>query len=203
MLAAHLLMTLAAALLAQDPTDWVAAGRDPARPDAVVVAGRVELEPGNADAAALRSAKEQLRWDLESDVDRLIAERAPVWLPGFVQRREAARWLADLDARSLVQVLDQRRLEHDHGSFRSFQTHLLVRYERDRVDAELGRLARRIDTVARRFVHRGLGAIGLTGLLGFLWLWFDRLTRGYMTWRLGLLFGGMAVLGTGIALVSV
>lgn len=210
MLAATLTFALALAA-PQGPHDapgtdlprWVTTGAAPEQPGAIVVSGQVELRAGEADRAAMVRAGEELRWDLERDARAVVEQRRPLWMPDLVAERITDRWLNSLQADEMLQIVDRRRVEHDHGDYQSFQTWLLVAHDEPRIEASLDTLAHRVDGAATRLRWQGLGTLGFWGVLGLAWLWLDRLTRGYMTWRLAALFGGMAVALPGSAMLLI
>jgi hypothetical protein len=124
-------------------------------------------------------------------------------LPAPIGERCVADWLRQLDLSRTYEVLAVERARHEHGGYQSYSTRLRVRPD----DAAIGRairsLERRIDLGSRRFAWLLGGTAGLWALLGFAYGWLDRLTRGYMPWRLRLVCVGMAVAAPGIALLFV
>ncbi len=198
--AAAIALVLAAPCLPQDPPTWIemSSGRVATSAE-TVVHGRVELRPVEADAAAEEQVLQEFRWDLERAAREHSDLHGPAWLPSPLVERRIDGWLRGLSVERTVEVVDRFRQRHDHGDYESFQTHLLVRPDPERRAAALANLDRSLSTTVRRLGWWAGGSLGLWGLLAFAWMWFDRLTRGYMTGRLGSLCVGMGVAVPGIA----
>jgi hypothetical protein len=189
-------LSLTLALTAQDPrwsADWARDGADPARPAAVVVTGSPELGVQEAVQSALDRATEQERQRTADRIDAWYLEQAPAWVPGFVVER-AARSARRRLGSPQVQVLDRDLLVRDFGYGPIHQAALLVHVHgqpRDSIrraaDSALGRELKLLGI-------KGGGILVFWALLALAGSWLDRLTRGYMTWRLraiGLLLGGL------------
>lgn len=170
---------------------------------ASTVTGRVELTPAAARAAAIDAAVAGLRDELERRGSELAEAASPVWLPSFVTDSTLHRWLSSLELERGVEIVDGRIEDRDHGSYRSYQAHLRVRPDEGMVSKSLARLRRLVDDAGERF----LGTCGATtllwGVLAFAYLWMDRLTRGYMTWRLRGLFASIAIAVPAVAFLFV
>lgn len=157
----------------------------------IEVEGRVGLTPWEAEAEAERELVETVLSDLEREVRRGRLAGDASWLPTALERRALERWRSDLEPEDLVDVVRHDLIEHDHAGFASFQVRLAARVDTDLVDEAMDGFEREIARTRRRATAFGLGAIGLWGLLGLAFVWFDRLTRGYMPWRTGLVLGGI------------
>jgi hypothetical protein len=167
------------------------------------VEGPVELSPNAADAAAIEVAAEQVRGELLGKAVGLARRVKPIWLPERVADELARDWVSRQEPMKLVEVTDRSRVVKDHGSFTSYRTNLELR-PIERV------LERGLHGFAREVQRRGLalgalagGTLGLWLLLTFVYGWLDRITRGYMPWRLRVLCGGMGVALPGTALLLI
>lgn len=183
-----------------DPAAWLDDGVDASRPSAVKFTGEVELTPADAFDSARACAEDGVRERLESEARALADAASPAWLPNFVAELEVRRWAEhELRHRSL-EILDRRDVVRDHGFGKSFQTHLLVeRYEPSARDR--GGLQHRLRRAGQLFLAKCGGTLALWGALVVLFWWLDRLSRGYMSWRLrfaaivvGLVVPGVAFL---------
>lgn len=166
------------------------------RPAALVVRGTVELSAGEADAAATALLGERARHVLEEQGRVLMAAAAPMWLPGFCREQVLRRWLGSTDATQMLRVVDRERDTRNHGSLgTSYRTALLVEADQHRLGNHLARLRRQIPRAADTFALKCAGIAGFWAVLALAIGWLDRLSRGYMTWRLrllGLLAGSAA-----------
>jgi hypothetical protein len=162
----------------------------------IVVRGTVELSAAAADAAAATVCDERARQLLEEQGRAVLDRFAPVWLPGFCREQVLRRWLAGTEAQAAIRVVDRERVEHDHGSLGvSYRTALTVETDLKHVTKELARLQRHVPRAAEGFAVKCGAVAGFWALLGLLISWLDRLSRGYMTWRLrliGLFLGAAA-----------
>lgn len=161
----------------------------------LAVAGRVELTPAAAVAAARERAFDELRYEIERRARSVAEQRAPFWMPPFAVDLVVDRWGRSLRADALLEEVRRDTRVHDHGGYKSFQTFLAIRHDETRLQRSLQDLARRIDRGSREFLAKCGGTVALWGILGVCYLWLDRLTRGYMGWRLRFVLGG-----TGLAL---
>ena len=169
----------------------------------VRVEGPIELTPVAADAAAVASALDSLRLDLERRTIDATSRSRPRWLPDAVAQAIGSSWLARQDASRLLQVEDSSRHVRDHGTFESFQTTLAVRHDQRKLDRMFTGLA---SELRRRGKALGLvtgGSAALWTILLLAYGWLDRLTRGYMPWRLRLACVGMGLALPGIAFLLV
>jgi len=179
------LMTLA--LVAQGPS-WgeECDRRQPVNATSgLVVRGTVELSPGEADLAAEASVAEKARALLTEQGRAVLADTCPFWLPPFYQRQLLQRWLGAADGGAALQVVDRVQEEHDHGGLgRSYRTELTVKPDPRRLGQLLGSLRRMASTGARVFAVKCAGIVAFWLVLATVIAWLDRLSRGYMTWRL-------------------
>ncbi len=181
---------LAVVLLAQGPqatAQW-AFGGEP-RPAVVTVEGSVELSEAEADASAIRRAREILSEDVRRRGAAVAGDSAPWWLPSLFVQREVERWERGAMPDE-IQVLDRSCQERDHGFGRSYQTSLQLAPAQAsaRANAEQdARLARRLTAAAKLFAAKCGGIAVFWGFLAFVTAWLDRVSRGYMTWRLRLI----------------
>lgn len=182
-----------------------ASAGDPRRgtDEEIRVIGRVELTAPAADEAARTRLDEQLREQIVRRGEALLTQRRPFWLPESLARRALGHWVGRVDPLSTVEVVDSIRHQHDHGGYRSFRTELVVRPDPDRTERLVRGYARVLDRTAVRFGAVVGGSVVWWGLCAFLWFWFDRVSRGYMTGRLCLVFVGMGLTAPGIALLFV
>lgn len=183
MKALSLVLALFAQVLpAQKP--WVVRGDSPEFADARVVTGTPELKPEAARQAAIDQAVEDLRTLQKQRGIAVAAGSAPSWVPERFVERIVERWVARQDLRTSLEVLDQDQRIRDHGFGQSYQASVLVRSNPKKTqDAE-----RQLSWELQRAVKRLKQGLGITcaGWIGlaFLVSWLDRLSRGYMTFRL-------------------
>lgn len=189
--------TLLTIALAQAPLFAVAA------PDPVPVEGRVELSPSAADASARERAVDEVRRELARRGASAVAASRPIWMPHLVAEKVVADWMRRLPAERAVEVVDAVRESHDHGGYLSYRTTLHVTTDRTAMQRMLNDLRRRIDDGGERFAWLLGGTAGLWAVLALAYGWVDRLTRGYMPWRLRVVCVGMGLAGPGIALLFV
>jgi hypothetical protein len=159
---------------------------------AVAVRGDAELSPAAAFASAENRVEDHVRTLWRDRAGRALEQQRPFWLPQMLADSAVRRWLADLQPRQLVHVVDREDREREHEFGNSWQTTLWVAEDaravqrgEQRLRGELRRLER---TTAMKL---GGVAAGWTLLVVSL-AWLDRLSRGYMTGRLrlaGLLLG--------------
>jgi hypothetical protein len=168
------------------PKDWVVSQSDAAQPSAVVVAGQVELTRREAKASAIERLREDTR-DRQLEHGRsVIRAAAPFWLPNFVAEQALHEWVRGLGdpLQRSVRILDDDVKVRDHGFGQSFQAFLLIEEDASQADRSGRELERRLDRRVRRFVVLSGGVVGFWAVLAFVVAWIDRLSRGYMTWRL-------------------
>lgn len=153
-----------------------------------ILRGSVELSPAGADAAARALLEEQARLLMEERGRTMMARVAPIWFPDFCRDQVVRRWLATSDADASLRIIDQERVEHDHGSLgTSYRTALAVEADDQALGKDLSRLRRQIPRAVEAFAVKCGGIAGFWALLALAVGWLDRLSRGYMTWRLRLL----------------
>jgi hypothetical protein len=124
-----------------------------------------------------------------------VATRRPFWLPQPLADEAVRRWLGNLPTEQMVRTVDRedRQREHEFGT--SYQTTLWVAEDPRAVQRSEQSLRSTLQRLERTTVVKYGGiAVGWTALAVLLG-WIDRLSRGYMTWRLRLvgLLGGLAV----------
>ncbi len=191
MIATTILLTM----LCQDPlaSDWVDTGYDAAHPQAVVVSGDPELSRDEALAVARTRARDEIVESVRArGLDRLHKQRE-FWVPGFLQAKVLDKWVASLDVEDHVRVLDKRFEIRDHGFGQSYQAHLLLEEDRRESKSALRSLDRRFRRGVKVFLTKCGGTVLLWGFFALLYVWVDRLSRGYMTWRLRVLFSGLGI----------
>lgn len=181
---------LTVALIAQGPGGGefaIASGFDSASVG-LVVRGTVELSPGEADLSAQALATERARALLADRGRAVLAESCPAWLPVFCREQMLRRWLGGADPSQAVRIVDRRQAEHDHGGLgTSYRTELVVAPDGRSVSRLLSSLRRQIAAGSRLFAVKCASIVGFWLLLAAAIGWLDRLSRGYMTWRLRLL----------------
>lgn len=181
-----------------DSADALSIGSDrpgePRHEGLLEIDGRVGLTPWEAEELAFAELVDRIADDLERRLRREIASSGEVWLPGCLEERAIRRWRRGLDAEDLVDVVRNRLIEHEHAGFPSYQVEIAARPKVGGLELAESQFDRSLRSVQRRTTAFGLGTLGLWGLLGLGFVWFDRLTRGYMPWRTGLALGGMGVL---------
>ena len=159
--------------------------REPAPTAPRILRGSVELSPAGADAAARSLLQEQALLLMEERGRALMARVAPIWFPDFCRDQVLRRWLATSDPDASLRIIDQERVEHDHGSLgTSYRTALAVEADDQSLGKDLSRLRRQIPRAVEAFAVKCGGIAGFWALLALAVGWFDRLSRGYMTWRL-------------------
>ena len=168
-----------------------------------IVEGRVELSPASADASARQVATAELRSEFARRGADVVAGARPFWLPGPVADLVLDRWLRRIPIEQGIDVVDRVREQRDHGGYSSYRTRLWVATDQRAVQKSLARLGRELQRSSERFVWFSGGTVAWWALCAFAFGWLDRLTRGYMPWRLGLSCVGMGVAVPGIALLFV
>ncbi|HLU37954.1 MAG TPA: hypothetical protein VK081_01125 [Planctomycetota bacterium] len=179
-------LILTVVCLAQGHPGDAGALREPAAP--MVVRGTVELSAAEADAAAAAFAAQQAREFFAARGREVVGQVAPFWLPDFCRDLLVQRWLGGFDPQAALRIVERERSTHDHGGLgTSYRTTLVVEHDERQVGKQLGRLRRQVPTAARSFAVKCAGIAGFWAVLAFAVAWLDRLSRGYMTWRLRLL----------------
>ncbi len=171
--------------------------------NSVRVQGPVELSPAAADAAALSIAIDQVHDDLRRRAELATSRIQPRWLPVSLARRLGSEWLANQDARPAIRIVGRDQQVRDHGSFESFQTELLICHDERMLDRMLADLGAELRRRGRVMAMVAAGATGLWTLLLVAYWWLDRVTRGYMPWRLRFVCAGIGLLAPGVALFFV
>jgi hypothetical protein len=182
--------TLALLLTVQDPTPkpWVDAGLDPRRPEAVVVTGTAELTARESYDSAIAQARDSVLERWQNWAERELDQEAPFWWPTFYRDRTLREWQTELQPRIRegLRVLDREDRVRDHGFGKSYQTSLLVHEDPGIARAVERRLDSRIRYNNKMLAAKSGGIVLFWGLVSLLTAWLDRLSRGYMTWRLRL-----------------
>lgn len=186
-----LAVTLALTLLAQNPeTDrgWALAGGGGGEASTVEVEGSLELSRGDAEEAALRAARHRHRDRLRESGKQLAERVAPFWLPGFLLRGEVDEWLRRQERSTPLRIVDRDTEVRSYSYGDAYRTTLQVATLDPSVcpDAEVS-MERRLRDVGRLALAKLGGIAVFWGLLAFVYSWMDRLTRGYMPWRLRLI----------------
>ncbi|MEM7198693.1 MAG: hypothetical protein AAF628_00390 [Planctomycetota bacterium] len=194
-------LSLAFVLLAQGPVATLASsGGAEARYDGLVVEGPIELSRAEAEASALRLARERLV-ERRRELGVEIAERrGPWWLPPFFVDRLVDDWAADAATGRALEVRHSDTQAHDYTYGQAFLTTLVVE-DPGASRAHQAGLERGLDRAGKLFLTRCGALAGLWGLLAFFASWLDRLSRGYMTWRLRFLAGALGVVAAPLALL--
>jgi hypothetical protein len=163
-------------------------GAESARHSGWTVRGTVELSPAEADAAAESLLAERARGLLAERGSAVVDAAAPAWLPSFTRRQILHRWLTGIDNGQMLRVVEHGRVQHDHGGLgSSFRTELVVEPEPEHIGRSLSRLRRQVPAAAEVFAVKCGGILAFWVVLAAAIAWLDRLSRGYMTWRLRLL----------------
>jgi hypothetical protein len=168
----------------------------------VELVGPVELSKFDAVAAAETLAREAWQIELERVGLGLAAEEAPIWLPSFARESAVRRWIRE--RRKDVPVVDREVIRRDHGFGPSYQARLIVALDRDAwLDRHARKsLARHLRWSSRAFAGVCLSTLLLWGAGSIVFVWLDRLSRGYMTGRLRLVFLAVGMLLPTLAFIS-
>lgn len=185
----------------QDP--WGAIPASAQQPGTMIVFGTPELTPGEAYESAQEQAQENLRRYFVEKGTAVVERSTPVWLPGFVEDRILGRWIAALDLAGAFRVLDREQIDRDHGHSMSYQTRLLIKRDPAKLERSLRSLKRDTAQGEKWFLATCGGTAILWAALALLCGWMDRLTRGYMSNRLRLLFSGLGLCLPAIAFLIV
>lgn len=154
--------------------------------ESMAVRGRVEISRPEALISARDSVLERARDSMETVGARVRKARQPFWMPDFVAARAVDDWLADLNLRDTFEVVDRVDDVHDHEWGRqSYRTTFLVRPNAEFADASRAGLERRLRRARTRFLALGASTLGFWGGLTLILGWLNRLSRGYMSKRLG------------------
>ena len=197
--------TLSLALLMQAPgpsDSWVHAGGRAAPPNTFAVEGALELSRGEAEASATDLARDAHRERLRGHGRDLAQRLAPFWLPQLLVRGEVEAWALREERATPIRVVSRETSVRQYSYGKAYQTTLHVAD-----DARGGRsaeawLERRLEHAARLLLAKCGGIAVFWGLLAFLSSWFDRLTRGYMTWRLRLIAFGLGGIVPALVLLA-
>lgn len=176
-------LALVLTLIALQP----APAQSPADVEATTVTGTVELSPNAAYRAALVAARDEHVRLLRQRGSEWLQEHKPIWLPPFAVDRALDEWLRRQQSRTEVRPLDRSDRVRDHGFGKSWQTTVTIAADARDVHRAESDLRRALRSTKRSFLVTCGGTVLFWGLLSLLTMWFDRLTRGYMTWRLRVL----------------
>jgi len=155
--------------------------------DAMAVRGRVEMSPAEAFLSARDNVLQRARADLERESVRIRAERQPFWMPDFVADRAMRDLVGRVDLTKAYAVLDRADDTHDHEWGQSYRTTLIVSPNAAFVDETRRVVDRQLQQARSRFLAVGAGTLGFWGGLAVLMGWLNRLSRGYMSRRLGVI----------------
>lgn len=162
-------------------------GHRPDRPsETVEVRGTTELSRAEAYAAARNVAVDYIRQRWSERCRRQIEVQRPFWLPPILMQQAADRWLGRMPIESQLEIVSRDDVVRDHEFGQSFQTTLWVAESPDRVAATDRQLRHVLANAERRLAVIAGGTVGLWAVLALVLGWLDRLSRGYMTWRLRL-----------------
>lgn len=159
---------------------------------AVAVRGDAELSPAAAFASAENRVEDHVRGLWRDRAARALEQQRPFWVPQLLADNAVQRWLADLQPRQLVQVVDREDREREHEFGSSWQTTLWVAEDARAVQRGELRLRGELRRLERTTAMKVGGVAAGWTLLVVSLAWLDRLSRGYMTGRLrfaGLLLG--------------
>jgi hypothetical protein len=193
--------TLLALLISQGPGgdgNWLDGGDVRAR-GSIRVIGDVQLTEVEADESARSRAVAEYRDRLEHRGAEAIARQKRSWLPSFVASLILEEWIGGQVCEDGIRVLERRVMQRDHGFGKSYQTTLFIEEDAEITRDTMAVLRERMEHAMDRFLYKCGGSVLLWGALGLAYLWLDRLTRGYMMWRLRVVLGGIGVAVPGIA----
>ena len=151
---------------------------------AVTVVGDLELSRADADRAAMRAARDMRRGQLQRVGQELAARHAAFWLPGVLVDGEVDRWVTRTERRSPVSVMSRDTQVFTYSYGEAFRTSLHLEDGPLFDQAAELEMERGVRWLGRLILAKIGGITVFWGLLAFISCWFDRLTRGYMTWRL-------------------
>jgi len=195
-----LMLSLALSAQALPVADACAAA--PSQPFAAgtaVIEGTLELSRAEAEASAIRAARHNHRERLLSAGEEVVRRVLPDWLPGFFVRHELDEWTRRLAKAVPLQIVQTETSVRRYSYGEAFQTTLRCNADVEgAARAEEPWLQRRLRVAGRLMLASCGGVAVYWGLLAFLFSWFDRLTRGYMSWRLRII-----ALGLGLSVPSV
>lgn len=164
----------------------------------VTIEGRVALDPWSARENAEVAALRRIRRELERRADRAFASSNSSWVPEVLEQRHRDRWRARFVDEALLEIVEESLQRRDHGDYESFQVSFSVRPDAVATASALDAYERGLSKTAERAVGFGVGTLTLWGVLGLGFVWFDRLTRGYMPWRLGTVAVGIGTAAPGL-----
>lgn len=184
-------LTLALVLLLQSP-QGVREQHD-AMADGLRVEGTLELSREEAEASALDAARRAHETRLRARGSEIAAQLAPCWLPDIVVRKEIEEWTRRQERASVPEVVHRETSVRQYSYGEAYQTTLWVAGDAAMSRDAEGRLERQIRDAGHLLLSKAGGIAVFWGLLAFVCSWLDRLTRGYMTWRLRLITAGLGL----------
>ncbi len=165
----------------------------------LVITGSPELSREAARASARSHAKAQLNSNLQVAAVNYLQHNPQGYLPESRVSAVLEQWCWQETQQWQPTILKAQMEVRDHRFGQSYQEELLLKGIEAELPAALARLQGQMASARYWFFGKwGAVLMGLTatGVLGF---WLDRMTRGYMTGRLALLFSGLAMAGSSIA----
>lgn len=182
-----LALTIALTALVHGPGSaqaWVPVMPEPAVTNAATVVGDIELSRGEAVHGAITAARDMRLGRLRERGQELAERFAPFWLPSFAMQGEVDEWVARVERKSPLAVAREETEVFNYSYGEAFRTTLHVDNGMN-IDHDSERqMQQGIQQLARLLMTKVGGIAFFWGLLAFLSAWFDRLTRGYMSWRL-------------------
>ena len=154
---------------------------------AVAVKGDTELSAANALASAELRVDEHVREIWQERAKRAASRQAPFWMPEILSDYAVQRWLADLSVQDFVTRVDRDDCERTHEFGCSYQTTLWIAEKPSVVERTEDRLRDTLRCLEQATALKLGGIAAGWGLLALFLGWLDRLSRGYMTFRLRLI----------------
>lgn len=184
---ALLLSTLIACSAQQEPQISMAS--------TVAVRGDTELSSADALASAELRVDEHIRSLWEERAKRAAARQSPFWMPQVLTDKTLRRWLGDLPVQRLIKQVDRDEKERVHEFGNSYQTTLWITEDQEMVERGERRLRAELHRLECSTAVKAGGVATGWVFLALLFGWLDRLSRGYMTGRLGAIgvLGGLLV----------
>lgn len=183
------LMILAVSAQGQGPMAW----QEGPAATAFEVKGETELSPAAAMNSAEMAAREFCQGAWQDRAAALAGSWQAAWMPAFLAREIVRRAMREVDPGHVFTVVDRRDRVREHEFGNSYQTSLWLAPDHRRTAQAEQRLRSALRRGERTTLLKLGGTAALWGLLAFLGMWLDRLSRGYMTgrlWLLGILLGG-------------
>ncbi|GAB4143063.1 MAG: hypothetical protein Fur0037_10590 [Planctomycetota bacterium] len=175
---------LTAVLIAQNPGE--------AREGAVPVQGSIELDRGSAYESAKLAARERARRFWSERAEAVAGGQISRLIPRALVRQAIDRFLARRPVEATFAIVEREDESREHEFGRSWQTTLWLAPDEKATRACERQLLADLRDAEQLVFWKAGGTVVFWALLSFALGWFDRLSRGYMTWRLrgiGLLLG--------------